>query len=129
MCQFGFMWCMVARLVCPEDDGSKLFYPSCAALFQDRTQPIIVRPATAEDLGQAVSSSLGDAERTDAMKRVRHVAERQSHHSGSDTRPDAVRQTRARVALRQTLVGPTAVLAVSRRGMWRYVVGVSRRGG
>jgi hypothetical protein len=82
MCQFDFAWCVVARLLHPEDSDSKLFYPSCAALFQDRTQPIIVRLATSPELREAIFAGRPDADWADAMKRVLHVAEQQSHQYG-----------------------------------------------
>lgn len=82
MCRFDFTWCVVARLLHPADGDSMLFYPSCAALFQDRTQPIIVRFATSEELRQSVFPGQDDAAWADALGRVLHVAEQQSHHSG-----------------------------------------------
>jgi hypothetical protein len=82
MCQFDFMWCVVARLLNPEDGDSKLFYPSCAALFQDRTQPIIVRLATSSELRETIFEARKDSDWADAMKRVLQVAEQQSHQYG-----------------------------------------------
>lgn len=82
MCQFDFTWCVVARLLHPEEGDSRLFYPSCAALFQDRTQPIIVRLATSAELRTAVFPDRTDEDWAGAMKRVLIVAEQQSHHSG-----------------------------------------------
>lgn len=82
MCQFDFTWCVLARLLHPEDGDSKLFYPSCAALFQDRTQPVIVRLASSSELRTSVYAHRTDAEWASALKRVLDVAEQQSHHSG-----------------------------------------------
>jgi hypothetical protein len=82
MCQFDFAWCVVARLLHPKEGDSKLFYPSCAALFQDRTQPIIVRLATSSEVRTAVFPDRTSEDWAGAVKRVLDVAEQQSRHSG-----------------------------------------------
>ena len=41
LCQFDFLWCTVAVATHTESGDGPLFYPSCAALSQERTTPVI----------------------------------------------------------------------------------------
>lgn len=80
LCQFDFLWCVTAKLQHPEARDGALFYPSCAALYQNRTQPIILRLATSDPVRSSVSSEHSASEWGKAMADVLHVATTQSAH-------------------------------------------------
>lgn len=80
LCQFDFLWCVTARLRHPDKPDGSLFFPSCAALYQDRTQPVIVRLATSESLRRGVSAEHSGGQWATAMDEVLSFATRQSAH-------------------------------------------------
>lgn len=78
LCQFDFLWCVTAKLQHLEERDGALFYPSCAALYQNRTQPMILRLATSESLRSGVSADHSDPDWAAAMATVLHIATNQS---------------------------------------------------
>ena len=80
LCQFDFLWCVVAKLEHPEDPDDSLFYPSCAALYQTRTQPMILRLAVSEDLRIKVSRERSADEWAVALGAVLSFATTQLHN-------------------------------------------------
>jgi len=78
LCQFDFLWCVVAKLIHPEERDGALFYTSCAGLYQNRTQPIILRLATSEDLRTRLSAEHSVEEWAAALETVLTYATTQS---------------------------------------------------
>lgn len=79
LCQFDYLWCTVAVATHPDNGNPQLFYPSCAALFQDRTNPLITLLATSEVVRQGVLPDTPSKQWAEAMDRVMEVAVNQSH--------------------------------------------------
>lgn len=81
LCQWDFIWCVVARVTHDGEfrDG-QLFFPSCAALYQDRTQPVINQLATSEATRSALVPSVNVSAWAGAFRDVLDLAESQSHH-------------------------------------------------
>lgn len=84
LCQFDLMWCVVATLLHPDERESKLFFPSCAALEQGRSQPIILKIATSTDVRKATFADRTATEWASALKRVLDIAEQQSRQYGGE---------------------------------------------
>lgn len=84
LAQWDFAWCAVSLATHPDESwDSKLFYPSCAALYQQRTQPIITRLATIKDVRGETLPDLTDEAWAVALGRTLEVAVEQSHQYGS----------------------------------------------
>lgn len=79
LCQFDYLWCTVAVATHPNNGDPQLFYPSCAALFQDRTNPLITLLAMSEGVRQGVLPDTPSRQWAEAMDRVMEVAVKQSH--------------------------------------------------
>ena len=83
LCRFDFLWCVVATATHPDRSDGSLFYPSCAALRQERTNPVIELLAKSEKVRRAVLPDTGDDMWKEALKRVFNVAQTQSHQYGA----------------------------------------------
>lgn len=83
LCQFDFLWCTVAVATHIDKNDGPLFYPSCAALLQDRTNPVIDLVAKSEPVRRAVLPDADDETWKEALKRVFEVAQAQSRQYGA----------------------------------------------
>ncbi|WP_447947945.1 AlbA family DNA-binding domain-containing protein [Microbacterium maritypicum] len=83
LCRFDFLWCVVAAATHTDRSDGSLFYPSCAALRQDRTNPVIELLAKSENVRRAVLPDTTDDVWKDALKRVFNVAQTQSRQYGA----------------------------------------------
>jgi len=79
LCQFDYLWCTVAVATHPDKGDPQLFYPSCAALFQERSNPLITLLAMSEGVRQGVLPNTPTTQWAEAMDRVMEVAINQSH--------------------------------------------------
>lgn len=79
LCQFDYLWCTVAVASHPDKDDPQLFYPSCSALFQERTNPIITLLAMSDGARQNILPTVPSKGWAEAMNRVMEVAVHQSH--------------------------------------------------
>lgn len=83
LCQFDLWWCILAAVCEPGDQHGGVFYPSCAALHQYRSQPTLERIARDPDARRAAfGDAPSDAEIAQAMVEVVQVAVGQSHQCG-----------------------------------------------
>lgn len=84
LCQWDLWWCLLAAADTPEARrNGGVFYPSCAALHQHRSQPTLDRIANdAAVRRSAFGDEAADSEIARAMVEVVGVAVQQSHQYG-----------------------------------------------
>lgn len=83
LCRFDFLWCVVAAATHTDKSDGSLFFPSCAALRQERTNPVMELLAKSEEVRRAILPETGDDVWKESLKRVFNVAQIQSQHYGA----------------------------------------------
>lgn len=83
LCQFDFLWCVVAVVAHPNRYEGSLFFPSCAALQQKRTRPIINFVAKSDVVRREIMPASDDDAWENALQRVFEVAQKQSFQYGA----------------------------------------------
>jgi hypothetical protein len=81
LCQFDFAWCVVVEASSDGRDTSP-YFPSCAALFQERTQPIIRMIAKSSSLRTALLPNVPERAVAAAMRNVIDMAVTQARYFG-----------------------------------------------
>lgn len=83
LARFDFVWAVVAVATHTDRSDGSLFYPSCAALRQERTNPVIELLAKSEKVRRALLPETSDEVWKEALKRVFNVAQNQSRQYGA----------------------------------------------
>lgn len=97
LCRFDIRWCITAAAAHPGERDGRIFYPSCSALRQSRSQPALTQIAAQPEVRRALLPRDGGELNThfaDAMRAVLRVAVGQSYHFSSYWWPGAEAEPR-----------------------------------